>query len=365
MKVLTLVINISLLLLFIILSPIAGQENSVVKRTDTIPSEPVEAILQAFEHYPIVTLGEGNHGNWQGATLRLSLLRDPRFLERVDDILVEFGASDYQDIMDRYISGEMVPFEKLRLCWEETTQPFIWDAPIYAEFFAAVRALNQSQKSDKRIRVLLGEPLIDWSQIKTKEGLRLWYRDQMIQRPWGKVNVRDGSAVDVIEREVMAKGRKALVIYGDAHFRRDELPLGEGFMADYFKGNFVNQMEHLHPGSVFTVTTFTDSDLLLEQSPDAVSWPNPSLIHLKGTPVGSLSIRRMGPSSLEQMFDALIWLGPSNAISQSRALPDAVADESYYTEMLRRDSLWLGQYQELLPRLRRTYLQLNKRKPDK
>ncbi len=323
---------------------------------ETIPVDPVEAILEAFDRFPIVALGEGDHGNLQGATFRLRLIRDPRFHEKVDDIVVEFGTGRHQAVMDRYIAGHTVPLESLRRCWQETTQPVIWDAPIYAEFFAAVRAINESLPEEERLRVLLGDPPIDWSRIRSREELEGWYRANMIQRSWGRVNARDGHAVDLIEREVLAKGRRALVIYGDMHFHRPEIPMGEGFMADYFRGNLVKQIERLHPGVVFTIMTLTDTDRLESQYPGVGSWPRPSLVHLKGTEVGALTIR--GKQVLQEQFDAMLWLGPSSTIAYSEPSPDVVADEAYYKEALRRDGLWMGQYQEDLAELRRRYLQL-------
>lgn len=327
----------------------------LAREPQSISADPIRGILEAFDRFPIVALGEGNHGNLQGADFRLQLLRAPLFAEKVDDIVVEFGTAAYQDVMDRYTAGEEVAPDSLRRCWQETTQPFIWDAPIYAEFFAAVRVLNQSLPEEKRVRVLLGEPPIDWSRIKTREDLESWYRAQMVRRAWGKVNARAGHAVDVIRREVLNKGRKALVIYGDMHFYRPQGPEMPGFMGDYFRGNIVQQLERLHPGSVFTITTFTDTIRLERQYPGSASWPRPAFIRLKGTGIGKLSIR--GSHTLEEQYDALLWLGPSSAIGFSEPSADTVADEAYFDEMMRRDGLWIGQYQEDLPELRRKYLQ--------
>jgi hypothetical protein len=41
--------------------------------------EPVAAILNAFKSRPVVALSEGEHGNEEGLTFRLSLIRDPAF----------------------------------------------------------------------------------------------------------------------------------------------------------------------------------------------------------------------------------------------------------------------------------------------
>lgn len=52
------------------------------------PVEPIEAILDAFKTHNVVALDEGSHGNEQGHAFRLALLRDPRFPDPVNDIVV-------------------------------------------------------------------------------------------------------------------------------------------------------------------------------------------------------------------------------------------------------------------------------------
>jgi hypothetical protein len=74
-----------------------------------VPAEPIAAILDAFRTHQVVALDEGNHGNQQGHAFRLALIRDPRFAATVNDIVVEFGNSRYQDVMDRFVGGDDVP----------------------------------------------------------------------------------------------------------------------------------------------------------------------------------------------------------------------------------------------------------------
>src|SRR5262245_21954541 len=109
-----------------------------------VPVDPIDAIIKAFDSYSIVGLGEGPHGNEQGLAFRLRLLRDPRFAATVNDIVVESGSARYQDAVDRYMRGEEVPTDTIREVFENTvTATPVWDGPIYAEFFRAVRALNR------------------------------------------------------------------------------------------------------------------------------------------------------------------------------------------------------------------------------
>src|SRR5262245_11020040 len=87
-----------------------------------VPIDAIGAIISAFQTHKIVALSEA-HGNEQAQAFLMSLVRDPRFAANVNDIVVEFGSSRYQDVMDRFVRGEDVPYATLRRTWQDTTQP--------------------------------------------------------------------------------------------------------------------------------------------------------------------------------------------------------------------------------------------------
>jgi hypothetical protein len=63
------------------------------------PQPAVNAIVRAFDTYPLVAIGE-NHRNRRVHDFIVSLVSDPRFLQKVDDLVVEFGSARYQDVID-------------------------------------------------------------------------------------------------------------------------------------------------------------------------------------------------------------------------------------------------------------------------
>ena len=74
-----------------------------------------------------------------------AVVRDPRFARDVRNLVVEFGASSQQQVIDRYVAGETVPYAELRKVWNDTVG---WAPPPalvgFAKFFAAVRDVNKS-----------------------------------------------------------------------------------------------------------------------------------------------------------------------------------------------------------------------------
>ena len=272
-------------------------------RRPAIRIDPITTILDAFATHPVVALGEGAHGNEQGHAFRLALYRDPRFATVVNDIVVESGSARYQDFMDRWVQGESVPeAELLRAVRENTVTPTpAWDRPMYEEMFRAIRDLNRSLPPERRLRILLGDPPIDWREVRTADEYRGWLMQ------------RDSHPAALIQREVLAKRRRALVVYGDGHFQaRSERP-GRSLVGILETGGT----------KVFSVTS-TFADLSTFQK-DVTGWPTPWLASLKGTLLGAAPYETFfGPPppvdffkanpNIEDHYDAVLVLGTASTL---------------------------------------------------
>jgi hypothetical protein len=292
-----------------------------------VPVAPIPAIVEAFRSHAIVALGNVEGGNEQSHAFQLLLLRDPRFTEVANDILVEFGNSRYQHIVDRFIRGENVPDDVLRHIWQDTTQvEYEWDLPIYEEFFRTVRAVNASLPQRRQLRVLLGDPPIDWEQVHSLQDLNEAMGD------------RDVYAVNVLRREVLAKNRRALVIYGGQHLvRKNTDPATAG---EWARG-IIARIEKDHLASAFTILPETRRDLRALQA-DVASWPIPGLAMLRGTALGSgiwdpRPNRR--PVRVEDQVDAILYLGPPSTMTAAGLAPALCSDREYMEMRLSRLAL--------------------------
>ncbi len=102
-------------------------------------------------------------------------IRAPRFAATVNDIVVEFGSARYQGVMDRFVRGEEIEHEVLRQVWQNATMPHAAnDLPMYEEVFRTVRAVNASLPRERQLRVLLGEPPIDWEKVQSRADHQKW-----------------------------------------------------------------------------------------------------------------------------------------------------------------------------------------------
>jgi hypothetical protein len=241
------------------------QPASPPPRRAAVPAAPIPALLDAFTTHSLVAVGDA-HGNQQGLALQIELIRTPAFLDRVDDVLIELGNSRYQDILDRYVRGEDVPEEMLVRVWRDTAQQHVapWRMP---DVIRAVRDVNQKAPSPRRLRVLAGEPPLDWAAITSADDLRA------AQSAPGAN--RDVFAADLIRREVLAKGRRALALYGAGHFFRKNVT-----------HSIVSLLEAPGDTQAFTVWTNAAADMTAMQS-DVRQWPVPSLAMVRGTVLGS------------------------------------------------------------------------------
>jgi hypothetical protein len=274
----------SLATVLLLLAPAAlsGQQNTPLR--PAVPVEPVVAIVDAFRSHSVVAVTAG-HGSERGYAFLLSLVRDARFTDVVNDIVIEEGSARYQDIADRFVRGEEVSAESLSAIWRNTTQPTLgFDRP-WEEFFRAVRAVNASVRRDRQLRVLLGDPPIDWDAVHTPADHRRW------------IEMREKFPTDVIQREVLAKGRRALLTYGQMHFQRKQIVANYESEGD--AETIVSRLEKLTGTKVFTIWTSTD---VAKLQPDAASWPMPSIAPIRGTVLGAADFTFYYPSEAMGRF---------------------------------------------------------------
>ncbi len=285
-------------------------------RPPALPLDPISAILDAFGTHPIVGLSEGQHNNEQAFAFRMALIRDPRFAKTVNDIVVESGSSLHQDVMDRFIRGEVVAEDELRRAWQDSTEAGpTWDVPMYEEFFREVRRLNERLPRARHIRVLLGDPPFDWDHATRDQWLQIGAK-------------RDEFPATLIQREVIEKSRKALVIYGNNHLGRRKSSIGGRLVAACGP-------------CFFSIWTHTSGRELAEVQPNVAKWPTPDLALIRNTVLGAspyaFALPGEGPL-LEDHFDAVLYVGPVSKVTIRRGQisPELCMDADYLSMRLAR-----------------------------
>ena len=284
-----------------------------------VPTEPIPALVAALQAHAVVGLSVGGpHDVARADDLVLSLLRDSGFLATANDLIVEATSARFQDVMDRYVNGLPVADEEIRGVWDETTQQQIpgpiWRGRVPA-MYRAVRDVNATRPPERRLRILLGDPPIDWAAVETAADFQTWLAQ------------RDSFPADLLQREVIARGRRAVVLFNSGHLQRKN-QLSNYEMTDPLAQTVVSLIEAAGTPT-FVVRTAGDSRTP-GQGFGIEGWPVPSLALIRSTSLGALDepsppgsrmmVRdgRLAPVpreawrsiSLESQIDAVLSLGP-------------------------------------------------------
>jgi len=299
----------------------------------------VDAVLALYRQADIVALGE-RHWAKQDSDFRIRLVQDPRFVEAVDHIVIEAGNALYQDVLDRYVNGDSVPADELRRVWEDTTQPGAWDSRVYRDFLAVVRRVNLQTPDSRRLHGLAGDPAVNWDAIKTPADLR------------SIPESRDDHAAKLIEREVIEKRKKALLIYGSAHLYRN------------FPSNILANLGATNKLRVFTVVPIGGPEPEFARFDSFIaSSAVPGFVLVRGTRFAALNAGEVlergtkrvkvvngtmvatpvfdAPVQLDRLVDACLYFGrePPEFVQPD---PSLYENTSYGRELQRRRSVALA-----------------------
>ena len=305
------------------------------------PENANAAVVNAFETHNIVLLGE-IHGNKQEYAWLRSLVATPEFADRVDDIVMEMGNSLYQKSVDRYVSGEDVPLEQVQKAWLNTVGVVGPPSPVTASLYEAVREENLKRKGKHQMRVLCGDPYIDWEKVKEKGDISPYMAN------------RDQWFAQVVKDEVLAKHHRALLIIGGFHLLR--VPPFPRRVSIEPELQAAGANTYLIVTGTNTPGGYDDLDHRFD------SWPTPVIVSLAGNWVGELpamsivsggaaegyqwlmtsalssaaSASSSPPVKLREVADALLYLGPRDSLTSINMTRAELEGTPYEKEIERR-----------------------------
>ncbi len=285
---------------------------------DLRPEHAKDVVLRAFEQHALVGLSDGaGHGQPDTLAFFTALIRDARFPRTVRNIVVEFGNARYQSLIDRYLTGDPVARNELRHVWEDTTQVTgVWSVPMYERMFAEVRAVNAGLPPDLRIRVLLGDPPIDWSRVTSPadEDMNDW---------------RDAHFAHVIERNVMNLNQNALLLFGGAHLGRKVI----------LPNSLIHLLDRRFPKQVWVISVLDVGRTEPAIRARLQAWTMPAGAAVRGTWFGALTVGQIGfglsHGVVGDDLDAIVLLSATSPRQED--MP--ALDPPYARELARRRAL--------------------------
>ena len=209
----------------------------------------------------------------------------------------------------------------------------------YEQLYPLVRSINQGLPAKHRLRIVAADPPIDWSKIHSYADLTPFFD-------------RDGSIASVMESVVLAKHRKALMLFGVFHLLHGG---GPG------QGDVVTRYERHYPGRTFVISDLgyygTSDEPHTDMKAPGGIWP--SLLMTRNSRIGSLSLDSFlqspittdkdcnvtaafgGESSrtVADQVDAFLYLGPQKSLLAEPLPADIALDRAYRSEWLHRMKL--------------------------
>lgn len=279
----------------------------------TVAEPGIDGVINALRTHQLVAITDP-HGSAPMRDFLRQVFSDPRFPDATDDIVLEIGNARYQSLVDDYVNGAAVDEGALSQAWQNTTVPNQISADL--EWFRIVRRINSTRPPARHLRILLGDPPIDWAAVRTRDDHSRWLAQ------------RDSFPAALIQTEVIAKGRKALIVYGHLHFQRRNVATNFE-MGDWRTETIVSLIERAGPTRVFTIWSLDQP--LLAVLPQASEWPKPALASTAGTTLGAIDVGRLttfpprarivngrieplpkeqyATLPIEQQLDAVLYLG--------------------------------------------------------
>jgi hypothetical protein len=228
--------------------------------------------------------------------------------------------------VDRYIAGEDIPLAQVQKAWLDLCCAG-GATPVYESFYKAVRAANLKRRGKHQVRIVLGDPYIDWDIIKDREG-------------WGPfLGNRESWYAQVVKEEILDKKRRALLIMGAGHFRRQK---GPGYIEKQLLAAGAS------PYLIVFGTNATGGYDDLDKRFDA--WPLPAIVDLRGNWVGDLpsepvvagGTRPATSLKLGVAADALLYLAPRDLLTFLLTPRPELDGTAYGKELDRRSMIQSG-----------------------
>ncbi len=306
----------------------------------TTPMESVrDAVVHALESRWIVAIGE-NHGHVEFYEQLAELLADVKVQAVVDDIAVEYGNGLYQGVMDRYISGASVPYDSVKLAWRNSivSPNTVWDSPVYEQFLQRVREVNLSRTDGRQYRVVLADSPVDWDTVTSIDDLRPFFN-------------RSVAMTNSVQREILSRGRRGLLIAGGAHLTRVNMVRKNRNGVPTAEVSVASRLAMRHPGALFVIKSLgngraVNHSLLTDVQPGSlILTSDPRVASVEANKISSMKnfdgspFDAYGSATLSDLSDALIYWGTRENNHFVDAPASVYQDDDFWTELNRRSNL--------------------------
>ena len=199
----------------------------------------------------------------------------------------------------------------------------------YKALFIAIREGNMNSDSSHQLRVLAGDPPVDWNAIHTKKDFYAYLND------------RDRHYANVVNKELIDANKRGVMIMGRSHLTyttsNPEHP------------NVINLLKNPDNAELIIIHLLTDLPTQISK----MSIKSPSVIRLKNNWLGETNAKfgfkrkeDEHPPALKETIDAVLYLGDPETFSKSDLR--VFDDDEYLAELNRRAQIiYESDYEEV------------------
>lgn len=273
-------------------------------------SSPVDYVLGKFKDHKIVSVGEV-HENADALEFLTSILSDQRFINDIGTLVWEFGNANNQSAVEAFLAADKLDDSALVAAYHDHTHPWGWPFQSYLNVYRAVWKINHSGRG--HIDIINADVPVDWDKIRTSKDYKaaLAHRDEYM--------------AGIIEKQILAKGRKAIFYAGEGHANKLD--------ANKNRRTAINLLLEKYPGQIFTTTIhrlfgYDEKVGYYRRTCDGLfdyaftkNGKSPLAFDLFNSPFGSADSKCLEsvPAGyrLQDMFDGYLYLGPPEKYRRS------------------------------------------------
>ena len=249
---------------------IAEEIKPLVDFIEQTNASPVDYVMELFEMYDVVLLGERAHTDMTQYDLIQQIISDPRFIAKVGHVFTEIGVYNMTDELNTVLKGTfphdtIFDMELVRVIYNMDFYA-VWDKTNYTKLMKDVYLINKDLPVNQKVSVTPTGIPFSWREAKTMTGEEF---EATVGKMWEhKDLIMGNNAINELYKIFNGSDmrKKALIIYNMPHScRYFENYDGDPFfayqiIADRFSGRVANVMLNWARMSEENNNTFLSND---------------------------------------------------------------------------------------------------------
>ena len=183
---------------------------------------PVDYVMDLFEKYDVVVIGERSHMDMTQYDLINQIVSDPRFIAKVGHVFHEVGVYNMADELNAVLKGTYLneiefDMELVKVIFNMDFMP-LWDKANYTKFLKDIYLVNKNLPVKEKISVTPTEISFSWEQAKTMTAEE--YRTTVLNGMWKQKDLIIASnAINELYKIFNGNNsrKKALIIWNMPH----------------------------------------------------------------------------------------------------------------------------------------------------